>query len=142
MDKIFQSVTNLRYKSANINLHNKWLFNQNTYQSDWWLDGLCNEQCNVNDLKWKCIYKWEVQIWGATAAPIQSTGNLNGWEQRLSDLQGKQGNLEVKRRRMQKEPSNLELWFESYAYLRSYSCPYTSNWEPERMRATAVRLSG
>ena len=32
----------------------------------WWLDGLCNEQCNVNDLKWKCMYKWEVQIWGAT----------------------------------------------------------------------------
>ena len=65
---------------------------------DWWLGGLCNEQCNVNDLKWKCIYKWEVQIWGATAAPIQSTGNPNGWEQRLSDFQGKQG-LNTKNRR-------------------------------------------
>ena len=25
--------------------------------------------------------------------------------------------------------------------MRCYSCPYSINWEPERMRATAVRLS-
>ena len=51
----------------------------------------CNVLCNVNDLQMKWMYKWEVQIWGATAAPIQSTRNLIGWEQRLSDLQGTQG---------------------------------------------------
>jgi hypothetical protein len=28
------------------------------------------------------------------------------------------------------------------ANLRCYSCPYSINWEPERMRATAIRLSG
>ena len=59
---------------------------------------LCSGPCYVNDLIWNECTKGCVQIWGATAAPIQSAGNPNGWEQRLSDFQGKQG-LNTKNRR-------------------------------------------
>jgi hypothetical protein len=51
----------------------------------------CKVLCNVNDLKNEMNAWVGVQILGATAAPIQSAWNLNRWEQRLSDFQGKQG---------------------------------------------------